>query len=86
MAMITKAQAATIFNNSVTAAQSSVLQRLNDAIITAAANGITSITFNYFPVASATVDAFITSTMTPAGWTVVNNNIATPGSFTITVS
>jgi len=86
MAMITKLQAGAIFNNSVSAAQATVAQRLNDAIITAATNGFVSITFNYFPVSSATVDAFITSTMAPAGWTVVNNNIASPGNFTVTVS
>lgn len=50
--------------------------RLEAAIRAAALAGQTSVAFNYTPVAAATVDAFIASTMVPAGWTnCVNDNV-----------
>lgn len=84
--MITKTQAAAIQTAAVASMVATLPDKLSDALRTAASNGLTGITFGYFPASSAAVDAFITSVMAPAGWTVVNNNIATPGNFTITVS
>lgn len=84
--MITKPQAAAIQTAAIAAAVLALPGRLNDAIILAATNGLASVTFAYAPATSAQVDAFIASTMTAALWTCVNNNIATPGNFTITVS
>lgn len=84
--MITKTQAGAIQAAAILATVAALPQKLEDAIRNAASNGLVTITFPYFPATSAQVDAFIVSTMTPAGWTAVNNNIATPGNFTITVS
>ena len=86
MAFITKLQAGAIQAAAVAAAVAAMPDALEQAIRTGAAKGLTSITFAYFPATSAQVDAFIASTLTPAGWTAVNNNIATPGNFTITLS
>lgn len=86
MAMITKTQAGVIFAASQAAAIAAMPQKIDDALRTAAANGIVSIVFPYAPATSAQADAFITLTMAPAGWTAVNNNIATPGNFTLTIS
>lgn len=84
--MITKAQAQTIQQAAIAAAVAVLPQALENAITTAAAKGLVTITFPYAPATSAQVDGFIATVMAPAGWTCVNNNIATPGNFTITVS
>lgn len=84
--MITKAQAGSILAAARAAAVAALPLKLENAIIAAASSGVATIDFSYFPATSAQADAFIASTMTPAGWTAVNNNIATPGNFTITVS
>lgn len=86
MAFITKTEAGAIFTASVAAAVAGLPKKLDDAIRDAAARGNVTVTFNYFPATSAQADAFIAGTLTPQGWTAVNNNIATPGNFTITVS
>lgn len=84
--MITKAAANNIRTAAIAAAVAALPLQLEQAITLAATKGLATIDFSYFPATSAQVDAFITATMIPAGWTVVNNNIATPGNFTITVS
>lgn len=86
MAMITKTQAGVIFTAAQLAAIAALPQKIDDALRTAAANGIVSIVFPYAPATSAQADAFIIATMTPAGWTAINNNLITPGNFTITIS
>jgi hypothetical protein len=84
--MIAKAQAGVIQSAAIASTLAAIPQRIEDAIRLAAAAGQVSIVFAYAPATSAQADAFITSTMAPAGWTCVNNNIAQPGNFTITVS
>lgn len=84
--MITKTQANEIRLAAIAAALAALPQKLENAIALAASQGITSIDFPYFPATSAQANAFIASTMVPAGWTVVNNNILSPGNFSITVS
>lgn len=85
--MITKVQAGAIQAAAIAAAVAAMPQQILDAVNAAAAAGRTSIVFPYFPATSAQADAFIAGTLIGAGWTgSVNNNIATPGNFTITIS
>lgn len=70
MAFVTKAEA----GQWRTAFIAGMPARLEAAIKAAALSGQTSLTFNYSPVPSATVDAFIASTLTPAGWTCSNDS------------
>ncbi|HKP07588.1 MAG TPA: hypothetical protein VJU58_10090 [Microbacterium sp.] len=67
--MITKAEAQQWRQSFI----SQMPARLEAAIKAAALSGQTSLVFPYAPVPSAQVDNFITNTMTPAGWTCVND-------------
>ena len=84
--MITQAQAGVIQAAAVAATVAAIPGRIEDAIRTAAAAGQVSIVFSYATATSAQADAFIAAVMVPAGWTCVNNNIASPGNFTISIS